>query len=345
MTRENPKFMPNPHHWMKSTNLGLTAETIAANSDVVVVGIDGGGLDDIITMAVVGRSKESKRWLIYSHSWISRDLYERRREYSTEAWGALVADEHLTVYDKPSDVTDSVVRTIERIEERNVLADQGIALDLHGVSLIFNAIAESSIGTDRIVGVRNGFHLNCAIKDLQERIIGRDVSHNGNSVMDAAVISAETEMHVNHVCIYKQHNGAFATALFALLYCANIMNARTRLPTRAEQKVPEKETATLTVGINFDDAKCALKDFEETIVGFQERHGPLLDRLLPCQISHMELEPRDVVVVKAKTNLTASQRDSIRASVEQAIPEGVKVLVLDRDFDIEVLSRGCRNDR
>jgi phage terminase large subunit-like protein len=48
-------------------------------SEVVNISIDGGGLDDLLGVALIGREKTTKRWLGWAHALISDTGIERRK--------------------------------------------------------------------------------------------------------------------------------------------------------------------------------------------------------------------------------------------------------------------------
>jgi phage terminase large subunit-like protein len=65
--------------WGRGAEEGLTLDALIERSDVVVVGADGGGLDDLLGVGVLGREKETKNWLLWSHAFISPEGMDRRK--------------------------------------------------------------------------------------------------------------------------------------------------------------------------------------------------------------------------------------------------------------------------
>ncbi|MCM5085329.1 hypothetical protein MMO66_29800, partial [Escherichia coli] len=52
---------------------------ILRRADVVTVGIDGGGLDDLLGMYVIGRDRETREWLGWGHAWVHETAVVRRK--------------------------------------------------------------------------------------------------------------------------------------------------------------------------------------------------------------------------------------------------------------------------
>jgi phage terminase large subunit-like protein len=57
----------------------LSLESILAVSDVVCIGVDGGGLDDLLGIAVIGRETGTRRWLLWTKAWAHNSVLERRK--------------------------------------------------------------------------------------------------------------------------------------------------------------------------------------------------------------------------------------------------------------------------
>ena len=56
-------------YWGRAADKSLTLDEVLARSQVVVIGIDGGGLDDLLGLAVLGRTKIDRQWLLWSRAW------------------------------------------------------------------------------------------------------------------------------------------------------------------------------------------------------------------------------------------------------------------------------------
>jgi phage terminase large subunit-like protein len=67
-------------YWEAAQLDGLTLEELLRRSEVVTVGIDGGGLDDMLGLAVLGRTKGTHEWLLWTHAWVQKDVVGLRPE-------------------------------------------------------------------------------------------------------------------------------------------------------------------------------------------------------------------------------------------------------------------------
>ena len=70
--------------WDRGRDETLTLESLLDRSEVVVVGVDGGGNDDLLGLCVLGRERDSGRWLVWTHGVLSTVGVRRRRANATK---------------------------------------------------------------------------------------------------------------------------------------------------------------------------------------------------------------------------------------------------------------------
>ncbi|MGD9885146.1 MAG: hypothetical protein AB7U95_34110 [Reyranella sp.] len=68
--------------WQRAADRSLTLDALLDRSEVVVIGIDGGGLDDLLGLAVLGRESGSRKWLLWSRAWAHGSVLQRRKSVS-----------------------------------------------------------------------------------------------------------------------------------------------------------------------------------------------------------------------------------------------------------------------
>ena len=169
--------------WSRGIEPGLTLEAILERSEVVTVGIDGGGLDDLLGVAVIGREKGTKKWLGWAHAYISPEGLERRKANKPQYDEFQAAGEMTFVKELPEDVT-ALVAVVEQVKESGLLAQVGV--DTAGLGIIVDMLA--SIGVteedENLVGVRQGFGLMGAIKSIERKLADRSFRHPGQVLMN-----------------------------------------------------------------------------------------------------------------------------------------------------------------
>lgn len=202
-------------------------DALIARSDVVVVGIDGGGLDDLLGVCVLGRDAETRDWLAWSHAWAHRSVLERRKEIAP----ALLDFERegdLTIIDAPGEDVVAVADLVERVADAGKLPDESaVGVDTVGITEIVDELESRGITVagKRIIGVRQGWTLANTIKTTARRLAAGTLRHAGSRMMAWCVGNAKTEPRGNAVLITKQVSGAAKIDPLVALFNASALMA------------------------------------------------------------------------------------------------------------------------
>lgn len=190
----------------------LTLDELLARCEVVVVGIDGGGLDDLLGLAVIGREKGTRRWLVWTHAWAHRIVLERRKEIAPRLLD-FQKDGDLTIVDRPGDDVVEVADLICRVRDAGLLPEKhAIGVDAAGIGDIVDELTSEERGFDagtdgQIVAISQGWRLNGAIKTTERKIAGGELIHGGQPLMAWCVGNARIEQQKNAISINKQVSG------------------------------------------------------------------------------------------------------------------------------------------
>lgn len=196
---------PGADFWESQSDEDLSLDEVLARSEVVCVGIDGGGLDDLLGLAVVGRERGTRHWLHWGHAWAHASVLERRKS-EAERLRDLAKLGDLTIVDTPGDDVEAVADICARIDELGLLHQVG--LDPVGIGAIVDALAEAGIeGNDRVGAVSQGWKLAGAIKTLERKLADGSFWHGGQPLMAWAVGNAKVEPRGNAIMITKQAAG------------------------------------------------------------------------------------------------------------------------------------------
>lgn len=203
----------------------VTLDAVLERSEVVVIGIDGGGLDDLLGLAVLGRDKNSRKWLHWGHAWAHEIVLERRKEVA-EALRGFARDGDLTMVKAPGDDVTAVADIVCRVRDAGLLADKGIGVDAAGIGDIVDELTSEARGfeLEQIVGVSQGWRMTGAIKTAERKLAGGEMLHGGSRLMAWCVGNAKAEPKGNAVAITKQVAGsAKIDPLMALFNAVTLM--------------------------------------------------------------------------------------------------------------------------
>jgi phage terminase large subunit-like protein len=189
---------------------GVTLDTILERCEVIEVGIDGGGLDDLLGFAVLGRESETGAWLLWAHAWAHEIALERRKSEAPK-YRDFEKDGDLTIVAEVEQGIKEVGDIVRKIDASGLL--DRIGVDPSGTGLIADELengdekGEGKIDHDRIVGISQGWRLNSAIKTMEVKVASRSILHSGSRMMQWCVGNARVEPKGNAILITKQASG------------------------------------------------------------------------------------------------------------------------------------------
>jgi len=182
----------------------VTLEMILERSEVVVIGIDGGGLDDLLGLAVIGRDAETRDWLLFTRAWAHPLALERRKSEAPK-YRDFQKDGDLIIVDEIGQDVQQVGDIVMKCEESGLLDRLGV--DPVGIGDIVDEVQARGIEHDRVVGIPQGWRLNGAIKTLERRVAEKTIIHGGQPLMTWCVGNARVEPRGNAISITKQASG------------------------------------------------------------------------------------------------------------------------------------------
>lgn len=212
-------------YWLEQADDSLTFEEILDRCECVVVGIDGGGMDDLLGFGVIGREKLTRNWLHWGKAWVHRSVLELRKSEASKLLD-LQKSGDLAIVDDLGIARAEIADYVEQIEKAGILAEKNaVGVDPMGVGMIVDEIASREIATDRIVGIPQGWQLNGAIKTAELKLAEGAMFHAGQEIMAWAVGNAKVEPKGNAITITKQAAGtAKIDPLMAMLNCVALMS-------------------------------------------------------------------------------------------------------------------------
>ena len=202
--------------WSRGARQGMTSaewlDHILAVCEVVTVGVDGGGLDDLLGIAVIGRECGTNRWLCWAHGLISTVGAWRRKANSEDylrfkkagdltvfRFGhaeEVVIDDDPVMADLLADVPPSdpdpnrlppdiqyVRDLVVRIRDFGLLAQVGV--DAAGIGAIVDALDDIGVSQDAetLDAVRQGIALMGAIKTIERKLADGSFCHGDQPLL------------------------------------------------------------------------------------------------------------------------------------------------------------------
>jgi phage terminase large subunit-like protein len=218
---------------------GLTLEQLIERCEVITVGIDGGGLDDLLGLAVVGRERATRKWLVWTRAWAHPIALDRRKSEESRYEDFKEQGDLIIIEQLPGDVA-AVAAVVKEINESGLLASVGLDPEkTHKV--MFQALIDAGIDEAMCFGIPQGWKLVGPISVTERKLAEGVLLHGGQPLMNWCVGNAKVEPRGNALLITKQASGiAKIDPLMALFNAVSLM---------ALDPVPNQTTSIYDEGV------------------------------------------------------------------------------------------------
>lgn len=208
-------------YWEQAAR-AFTLEELIERSEVITIGGDGGGLDDLLGMAVLGREKGTRKWLLWNRAWCHDKVLDLRK---------LIA-EQLRDYEKDGDLRIIEQSGVDCKEFGEICAqvyrsgklDQ-VGLDPLMVGGLIDGIVEAGVPMDLVKGIGQGMHLMGYMHTTERKLAEGNLYHANQRMMAWCVGNARLHVKNNIAYITKQSSGkSKIDPLIATLNAAGLMS-------------------------------------------------------------------------------------------------------------------------
>jgi phage terminase large subunit-like protein len=183
----------------------ITVDWMLQNCDVIDIGIDGGGLDDLLGFAMLGRHSETGKWYAWHHAWAHPSVLERRK-IEAARFHDFARDGTLTLSKNIGDDVHDVAQLVAQVHDYGLLDKIGV--DPSGLGSILEAIEAEGVPNEMIVGISQGWRMTGAIKTTERKLAEGVLFHDGSPMMNWCVGNAKVEPRGNAIIITKQAAGS-----------------------------------------------------------------------------------------------------------------------------------------
>ena len=190
-------------YWLQQSK-SFTLAKLIDQSDVLTAGIDGGGLDDLLGFAVLGRHAKSRKWWLWNHAWCMRIALERRKENAPK-YLDFEKEGSLTIVDTVGPDIDQLAQFAKQVYDSGKL--DKIGLDPLGLGGLLDGLLAVGIPKEQIIAVAQGYKLAGYIQTTERKLAEGNLYHAGQDLMTWCAGNARIVMKGNGMMISKQESG------------------------------------------------------------------------------------------------------------------------------------------
>ncbi|WP_137387977.1 terminase large subunit [Rhodoligotrophos defluvii] len=194
-------------YWQGAADTSLTLHALLDRSEVVTIGNDGGGLDDLFGLAVLGRCKVTRDWLLWTHAWVQSDVLELRKDIA-ERLRDFERQGDLTICEHPTQDIEEIADIAEMVFGTGLLPNEdAVGLDPQSISALVDELDLRQMKDPLVRSVPQGYRLSSAVWGMERKLKDGTLWHSGSPMMAWCVGNAKPQQTGNAVIITKQAAG------------------------------------------------------------------------------------------------------------------------------------------
>ena len=191
-------------YWLDQSK-EIKLEQLIEQSEVITLGIDGGGLDDLLGFSALGRLKADPRiWWLWNHAWANKVALERRKE-NIPKYQDFEDEGSLTIVEKVGEDIDDLALIAKQVYDSGKL--NKIGLDPLGLGGLLDGLLDVGIPQESMFAVPQGHKLMGYIMTTERKLAEGNLYHAGQDLMTWCAGNARVVMVGNGMRITKQDSG------------------------------------------------------------------------------------------------------------------------------------------
>jgi phage terminase large subunit-like protein len=182
-------------------------DELLLRSEVVTFGGDGGGLDDLLGAAVMGREKETRHWLCWSHAWAHEQVLGLRKDIAP-ALKDFEREGTLTICKTARELVAGFGDVFAKVLASGLLPEKdAVGLDPNNVAALIEELTARGMTDGMLRRLLQGPALSPAWWGIELKLADGTFFHSATAMMAWCVGNAKVEPRGNAIMLTKQAAG------------------------------------------------------------------------------------------------------------------------------------------
>lgn len=211
-------------NWDNQIDERLNLDGLLQRCEVVTIGVDSGGRDDLIGLSVMGRERKTRHWLSVGFAWADPIVLDRRKDIAPKLQDC-VEEGSLSIVAMADAIQEMAAIVAQVIATGLLPAKNAIGIDPNQAAAVIEALLGVGVTDDMIRRLLQGPALAPAVYGLDMKLADETFWHADQALMSWVVGNAKAERRGNATMVTKQLAGsAKIDPLIALFEAAILMS-------------------------------------------------------------------------------------------------------------------------